>query len=52
VDLSRAFAATDRRVCRKTIQTAIESFNSRLCDECLKEQVFGSLDAARHKVEP
>ena len=29
----------------------IESFNSRLRDECLNEQVFLSLDDARRKIE-
>jgi putative transposase len=36
----------------KPIQNAfIESFNSRLRDECLNEQVFLSLDDARYKIE-
>jgi putative transposase len=36
----------------KPIQNAfIESFNSRLRDECLNEQVFVSLDDARRKIE-
>jgi len=36
----------------KPIQNAfIESFNSRLRDECLNEQVFLSLDDARRKIE-
>jgi putative transposase len=36
----------------KPIQNAfIESFNSRLRDECLNEQVFLSLDDARSKIE-
>jgi putative transposase len=36
----------------KPIQNAlIESFNSRLRDECLNEQVFFSLTDARHKIE-
>jgi putative transposase len=36
----------------KPIQNAfIESFNSRLRDECLNEQVFLSLDDARRKLE-
>src|SRR6516164_4639028 len=29
----------------------IESFNSRLREECLNEQVFVTLDDARHKLE-
>ena len=36
----------------KPIQNAfIESFNSRLREECLNEQVFVSLDDARRKIE-
>lgn len=36
----------------KPIQNAfIESFNGRLREECLNEQVFVSLDDARHKIE-
>lgn len=36
----------------KPIQNAfIESFNSRLREECLNEQVFRSLDDGRHKIE-
>jgi putative transposase len=36
----------------KPIQNAfIESFNSRLREECLNDQVFRSLDDARHKIE-
>jgi hypothetical protein len=36
----------------KPIQNAfIESFNSRLRDECLNEQVFVSLADARHRIE-
>jgi putative transposase len=36
----------------KPIQNAfIESFNSRLREECLNEQVFVSLEDARHKIE-
>jgi putative transposase len=36
----------------KPIQNAfIESFNSRLCDECLNEEAFLSLDDARRKIE-
>ena len=36
----------------KPIQNAfIESFNGRLRDECLNEQVFRSLDDARRKIE-
>src|SRR5262249_24192006 len=36
----------------KPIQNAfIEAFNSRLRDECLNEQVFLSLEDARHKLE-
>ena len=36
----------------KPIQNAfIESFNSRLREECLNEQVFLSLDDARRKIE-
>ena len=35
----------------KPIQNAfIESFNCRLREECLNEQVFLSLDDARHKI--
>lgn len=37
----------------RPIQNAfIESFNSRLREECLNEQVFVSLDDARRKIEP
>jgi putative transposase len=36
----------------KPIQNAfIESFNSRLREECLNDQVFRSLDDARRKIE-
>jgi putative transposase len=36
----------------KPIQNAfVESFNSRLREECLNEQVFVSLDDARRKIE-
>jgi putative transposase len=36
----------------KPIQNAhIESFNARLCEECLNEHVLVSLDDARNKIE-